>query len=813
MTYLPTPFRIGDAVRLRRERWRVADLRLHESCATVTLTGTGVGNLRSARTFLYPFDDVERLTRRRTIRFVGRRVWRRAWRALLLDQGSTSLLRTAVRAQINMLPHQLEPAHAIVRGLGSRVLLADGVGLGKTIQAGLAISELRERGAADRVLILTPAGLREQWASELADRFGIPAEVIDGRYLRRRSAVIAVGANPWATVPVAVTSTDYMKRAEVLPAVTACRWDVLVVDEAHGVVPGSDRHAAVSRVATTAPHLLLLTATPHSGDPRSFSALCDLGRRNDSLLVFRRTRSDVGGLTKRRVHRILVDPSAAERKMHVLLRRLSSAAQAERGDPNGQHWLTLALLHKRALSSAHSLERSVRRLLINLNRTASSESDQLPLPLHEEEEADLADREPALLGPMLRDDRLELQLLSRIANAAHDASIRESKLTVLGQWLHRLRRRHESAIVFTEYRDTLDHVREALELDCASLHGGMTREERRLAIGAFTDGKTGILLATDAAGEGLNLHHHCRLVFNLELPWNPMRLEQRAGRVDRIGQRRTVHVFHLIARDTSEIEILARLHRRISKAQHEIGAPNPLATEQAISRAVLGQPEIAWTARDHRGRNPLSYRLVPATPRVAADCTRLADARALTGGRGWPSPAKPAACELTPGPLVAFPRRLTIRRSFPKSLIVVLRTVLEDPAGRRIASHLTALRLHLASSCRSRPERSLIERLLGHARDAADRDPSLERWKRESIRDHQQFWSTRLARETAIARSLRIPQSHLQPGLFDRRAERARAATLSHGDRLADEASHRALSARRAGEVRTQTRVVLALFC
>jgi superfamily II DNA or RNA helicase len=709
----------------------------------------------------------------------------------------------------------MEPALAVVSGLGSRVLLADDVGLGKTIQAGLVVSELRKRGAADRVLILTPAGLRDQWASELGDRFGIDAEVIDAHYLRRRGAVIAVGSNPWMTIPVAVTSTDYMKRAEVLPAIAACRWDVLVVDEAHGIVPGSDRHAAVNGLAAATAHVLLLTATPHSGDVRSFNALCDLGKRDDQLMVFRRTRRQVGGLARRRVHRLFVEPSAAERKMHLLLGRLTSAAKAERADSEGNTWLTLALLHKRALSSPYSLARSARRHAANLTRS-SDEPDQIPLPLDEAGEVDITDREPTLFGPILRNERLEIQLLSGIADAADTASRRESKLAMLERWLSRLRRRNESVVVFTEYRDTLDHVREALQLDCVCLHGGMTREERRLAVGAFTSGGTRILLATDAAGEGLNLHHHCRIVFNLELPWNPMRLEQRAGRVDRIGQRKTVHVFHLIAGDTGESTILERLKRRISRAQHDIGAPNPLETEQAITRAVLAQPEVG-DAVDLNGEpesgDVLAYRLLPPNPRGTLDYHQLVRARVLVHRRGRPGVEDWTDLEPPNCPLVAFPRRRNIRRAFHKSLIVVCRTVLEDIAGRQIASHLTALQLHLRSLCRSPLERSVVEALLEEAQRAVDRDPSLAQWRHESIRDHQAFWSTRLAREAAVAQSLQVRHGRLQPGLFDQRVERARSAAMSRHTEAVDEAQRRVRSATQAGEVRADTRAVLALFC
>src|SRR5205807_1542722 len=140
----------------------------------------------------------------------------------------------------------------VVRGLGTRLLLADDVGLGKTIQAGLVLSELRARAAACRALVLTPAGLREQWAEELHARFDIDAALIDAREMRRRVATLPVGVNPWSTIEVAIASIDFVKRAETLPIVASRRWDVLIVDEAHASAGESDRRDAIAALALRA---------------------------------------------------------------------------------------------------------------------------------------------------------------------------------------------------------------------------------------------------------------------------------------------------------------------------------------------------------------------------------------------------------------------------------------------------------------------------------------------------------------------------------------------------------------------------------
>ena len=234
-------------------------------------------------------------------------------------------------------------------------------------------------------LILTPAGLREQWAQELRARFNIDSESVNAAALRRRVATLAAGLNPWITIPVAIASIDYVKRPEVLPAIACCRWDVLVVDEAHGAAGSSDRHGAVSVLAARAGYLLLLTATPHSGDPRAFVSLCDLGSDGDPLLVFRRTRADVHVGGRRRVHRLHVQPSVAESRMHRLLREFTRAVRAEHGDSNRDLWLALSVLHKRALSSPRSLEQTLLRRVNTLAGIAEGAAAQLPLGLSEEE--------------------------------------------------------------------------------------------------------------------------------------------------------------------------------------------------------------------------------------------------------------------------------------------------------------------------------------------------------------------------------------------------------------------------------------------
>src|SRR5262249_6093820 len=177
--------------------------RQYDSCRSVSLTSTGPD--AGSCELLTPFDIVDLVrTPSAALRRTGTAQWRRAARQLVTRSGVPGLLRTAAKATIDILPHQLEPAVAVLRGDGCRLLLADDVGLGKTIQACLLIAELRARGLAERVLVLAPPGLRDQWRTELITRFAINATIADFRAVRLRRSELPADVNPWTTWPVAV---------------------------------------------------------------------------------------------------------------------------------------------------------------------------------------------------------------------------------------------------------------------------------------------------------------------------------------------------------------------------------------------------------------------------------------------------------------------------------------------------------------------------------------------------------------------------------------------------------------------------------
>jgi superfamily II DNA or RNA helicase len=786
----------SDIVRVRQARWRVLHVQSYERCQLLTLAGAGPSNTGNERGILAPFDDVEHVDRRTRPARVSRRLWRRACRALLAADTPPGSLVSIRLARIDVLPHQLEPALAIVRGLGSRVLLADDVGLGKTIQAGLIVAELRALGAAERVLIVTPAGLRDQWADELSGRLGLAAAVLDVRALQRAAQELPLGVSPWQAAPIAVASVDYLKRPEVLAAAAASRWDVLIVDEAHGVAGDNDRHAAVAALAARSGYVVLVTATPHSGDRRSFVSLCRTGQvAGDRLLVFRRSRDQVSAGTTRRIHRLYVRTSADEAQTHALLRRFSLAvrndqggrssadphprrgasSQAGRPDPPGWR-LALAVLQKRALSSALSLKRSVDRRLAVLGGGRAPLDVQLDLPLEGPPgELSPGDEVPEW-SPLLhlRDAVRERHLLGALSAAAARASRHETKIAALGRLLRRVR---EPVIVFTEYRDTLLHLHASLEMTAVLLHGGLTREERQAALSAFTHGGAHLLLATDAAGEGLNLQRRCRIVINLELPWNPMRLEQRIGRVDRIGQRRTVHVFHLIARDSGELEVLSRLQSRVAKAHADVGGADPLGFGDDRLEGAPAGSSLQPTA--HQPSEPLETLpadVAPWTPPLAehavAEARRAWSARLLSKARDELALAR---CDL--GPCLAAARLRTTRARLGRRTLMIWQATAEDGCSRRIGSMVVGITADAWNADGLHAVRNYVEHVV-------------RPW-REAVTDlHRAFTDGRLARERGIGaeRLHEGPASAdlLQPGLFDRRAERARLA-LRTASRLAAE--------------------------
>jgi hypothetical protein len=501
----PAALRAGDAVRIRGERWRVAAAASFDEVSIVDVDGCDATNQGTRAHFLLPFERIEAIASRSTApRVVTHARWRRAARALLAGVVPRwASLRAAANARLTILPFQLEPAIAVTRGDTCRVLIADEVGLGKTIQAGLIVAETLARTPDARALIVSPAGLREQWRAELHARFELDASVLDAEGVARWAAQLVPGVNPWSIHPLAITSIDYVKRPEVMRSLETLTWDVVVFDEAHALAGRSDRAAAAAALAGRARRVILLTATPHPGDDEAYARLLAVGDLGAGfpLAIFRRTRSDVGLPHGRRNTRLRVRPTDAEAAMHRALDAYIHRLLAERDASPAGATLLASLLTRRACSSACSLARSLERRMALLRDAPVAARDQRALPFADPDTDEEPGGELGVAG--LRDRMEETRWLEALAQLARTASAFESKIDALARAIRRAR---EPVLVFTEYRDTLQHLASALaRFAPLQLHGGLTSRERIDVLRRFTSGDAVVLLATDAASEGLNL--------------------------------------------------------------------------------------------------------------------------------------------------------------------------------------------------------------------------------------------------------------------------------------------------------------------
>ena len=501
----------GERVLVRGHAWTIVELTAFADCDALRLSGAAPGNAGASRTLLVPFDRPRPLHRPASIRVVRPRRWLHALRQAGACAHPAWGLKRIARSTIDVLPYQLEPALAML-GLGvPRVMIADAVGLGKTIQAGIILDECAFERASFRALVVAPAGLREQWTQELADRFGLAATVAGAAWLARAGRELPPDVNPWVLPGIYVTSFDFVKQPEVLRPLEDADWDVLVVDEAHGAALGTARRAAVHAIAVRSRRVLLLTATPHAGDSSQFDALCRIGETaagGDRLMLFKRSRADAGSGASRRTALLPVRLTEAERRMHRLLDRYTARVCREahaRGDARAR--LAAVILKKRALSSAASLAVSARRRLALLASPTAGGERQLALPLGDEDPLEDEEPDAALAAPGLSDTGRERRWLAAIVEAARNASHRESKTRFLLRLLSRMR---QPAIVFTEYRDTLERLRDVLAAaghEVAVLHGGLSPAERSAVQQRFNE----VVRLTPAATDSSTARQEGRL--------------------------------------------------------------------------------------------------------------------------------------------------------------------------------------------------------------------------------------------------------------------------------------------------------------
>lgn len=600
----------GALLDVRGERWLLTRAIACADCTILSLEGRGPTNHRQRLRLIEPFERARQAGHPRARRVTRQTAMRMAIDAIDTQRPANGLW-TAAAAQIELWPYQLEPALAALAG-ATRLLLADVVGLGKTIQAGLLLAELFERGWIERALIVCPAGLRDTWATELR-RFGISAAVFDQAAIAERIATLPPDVNPWLGERVVISSIDFIKRIEVRSALDAVPIDLLIADEAHHLAPGTDRGAAVAAMAARSPWCVLLTATPHSGDATAFEYLRAIGSTGDPLTIFKRTRADVGIASRRREHVLRVSPTIDEQRLLSGIDDYTRRIWAARGNDAAVRLVAITLA-RRAASSASALSRTVRRRLDLLSNRVP-EALQPALPWADDDPGDEVEDDRVLSVAAFDDVGAECACLQQLLDLA-DACDESSKLTRIVRIVKRI---SEPAIVFTEYRDTLESIvaGAGTHFRTGAIHGGLPVDLRRRVVDRFNAGDLDLLVATDTAGEGLNLQTRCRLVIDVEIPWSPVRLEQRIGRVDRIGQSRTVHAIRFCHAGSIEERVLTHLRHRHDVARaifdHEMTHfADHVPVESSIADA--GLDEAARLQRQRRGRalSPSSVVWAPA---------------------------------------------------------------------------------------------------------------------------------------------------------------------------------------------------------
>ncbi len=776
MQELPRGVRPGLVVRARGEVWMVVSATAHADCALVTLAGHEASNCGRRTRLIAPFDELlaegASVPRRQHRVRLGSAVLAAAARSTASDGLWT------VDGGFDVLPWQLAPALSVVGG-ATRLLLADAVGLGKTIQAGLLLAETLARGWVERALILTPAGLREPWADELVSRFGLNVSVLDHDRVRRLSANLPAAANAWSTTPIVVSSIDLVKRPDVRAAVEQRPLDLLIVDEAHHVTPGTDRGSVVERLARRTPWLVLASATPHTGDRRAFRFLLGLGRvgaREPRMTIFRRTRRDVGLDARRRTTVLRIAPTPDEERLHASIRRYATAMH--RG-PHASHQgihLVSQVVARRATSSAIAVERTLaRRLALVSGTTMPMEPRQDRLPWDEaDEDADLHDEWLGVSGLGDRDG--ECAWLRELVALARVAARRPSKLASLARLL---RRTDEPVIVFSEFRDTLDACLPwvAPFASVALLHGGMDVAARHHAVADFTSGRARLLLATDVAGEGLNLQARCRLAVTLEWPWSPQRIEQRTGRVDRIGQLRRVHVILLTGRGTFEDRVVAHLLQRAARARQDFRDQVP-GLGRAVEAGVFSDEADGPSELSHaEDRGDTKDTRPPRRAHAAVDPAARSEAARLEGRRRLLQ-----QFESTPAIAGwAYPSR----RVGATKVAVIFEVTAVGPTGRVDARSVTAVEVTLARTVVSRREwrwlcralagcQPVLSAVLGAAPLVSVPPDIVQRL------------------DALLELASRCEAPRVQPSLFDRRAVRAAAIGREANRRLAEHLRHKA---------------------
>ena len=566
-----------------------------------------------------------------------------------------NFLQAPFRSGVSIEDFQLDPLVRAIDMARANLLIADDVGLGKTIEAGLVIQELLLRHRARSVFIVCPASLQEKWRTEMLEKFGLEFKIVNTEYIKELRRNRGIHANPWTSFPRLIASVDWLKSGEPLRALRDVlpvrasyprKFDVLVVDEAHNVAPAGSAHYALESqrtrlIRSISPHFqhrLFLTATPHNGYTESFTSLLELlddqrfsrnilpDEKQLSQVMVRRLKTDLVDrdgqplYPKRSLRPLSISYTTEEREIHKKLDAYCRSREETCRDSGstGTKFVN-SLLKKRLFSSpasfAATLEKhfetlttekvkdkpdafSDRILRKAILKAEEDYADDRQFEAAHSEAVEAASRRAA---PLTGDER---RLLNEMRDWAEKASHRmDSKANAIVEWIEaNLKSEGEwndrRVILFTEYRTTHQCLHEILASRgyggdrLGVIHGGMTNEEREPVKAAFQtnpkDSSIRILLATDAASEGIDLQNYCNCLIHIEIPYNPNVMEQRNGRIDRHGQRqKEVLIWHPVDGGEAESDKMGghkddiiRALTKLEAMRADMGSVNPVIAPQ-----------------------------------------------------------------------------------------------------------------------------------------------------------------------------------------------------------------------------------------
>ena len=511
------------------------------------------------------------------------------------------------------LPHQRYALERAMETNACRYMLADEVGLGKTIEAGLIIKELETRGLIERVLVVCPKGLMTQWEAEMQEKFGERFTIILPEEYQTLKKVTP-DENPFTSFTHVISPMDAIKPIEEragwtqekvdqynqdrIESVVAGSWDLIIIDEAHRVAGQSSdvaRHKLGAMLAKASPHLLLLTATPHSGKTEPFMRLMRLLDEESFPNTKAIVREQVAPFLIRTEKREAVDNEGNPlfKKRHTQVMEIEWLARHELQRQlyeevteyvrNGYNKAIrekrnyigfLMILFQRMVSSSTVaiIDATQRRLQVLQNEADQLHSGNFSELVEGDTEESLKNA-LMLLSTGIKD---EIKQLSALLSLAKQASLecRDTKQEALLDLLEKIQRHEPGAkiILFTEFVATQEAIQQLMEyngITTTLINGSMSLEERNASLQQFRTDKQ-MLISTDAGGEGLNLQC-AHIVINYDLPWNPMKIEQRIGRADRIGQTDDVQVYNFILKDTIENRVRTVLEEKLAVILQELG--------------------------------------------------------------------------------------------------------------------------------------------------------------------------------------------------------------------------------------------------